>query len=422
MNDLFLILVLCLLNSCTCLDHQDNKTIAHRPPPGWGWYATITARNYEDKGVLENSRDRMARMALECLMGMFRLMFGHPPKTIYGRLLDQHGAPVAGAWLEFWCDGWRLHVHSNQNGEYSCRVPWSIDSPQLKEIRCYGYEWRGTEDCRREYDLSSYHPEKVYEQWYSTTRKNRHVNMLRKKVHPTYLVPTGWNARFGLNGNRPDGYFNYLGSRSAYSPDRRELFYEDQLARGVPEETLAYDLWFHAERRADGGGWDLRVTPNGEGAGVILWKGGEIHEAPEDGYQPSLTLPIDDGREERFTLCTRTRRFPLYAVLHLVAYASDAEQTRGEKGPWLNVKGEEQAGFYNPFPFGKYNPFGKRSLEKDEALERESFPSTPEGDKEWKRVKKHCETFTERLRQNILPDESELDSLRHIPDYAPQSH
>ena len=28
MNDLFLILVLCLLNSCTCLDHQDNKTIA----------------------------------------------------------------------------------------------------------------------------------------------------------------------------------------------------------------------------------------------------------------------------------------------------------------------------------------------------------------------------------------------------------
>ena len=407
MNELFLILVLCLLNSCTCLDHQDNKTIAQRPPLGWG--LPVLSSDNGDKGVLETSRECMTLMAWECFTGMFRLMFGHPPKTIYGRLLDQHGAPVAGAWLEFWCDGWHLHVHSNQNGEYSCRVPWSFDPPTLKKIMCYGYEWRGTEDYRREYDLSDL---SAGEQWYSTTRKNRHVNILRKKVHPTYLVPTGRNARFGLNGNRPDGYFNYLSGRSAYSPDRSLLF--PKYLGPVSEETLAYDLWFHAERRADGGGWDLRVTPNGERAGVILWKGGKIHEAPEDGYQPTLTLSLDDGRERRFTLCTRTRRFPLYAVLHLVAYASDAEQSKGERGPWLNVKGEDQAGFYNPF--------GKRSLEEDEALKRESFPPTPEGDREWERVERHCETFTERLRQNILPDEAELDGLRHIPDYTPQLH
>ena len=220
-------------------------------------------------------------------------------------------------------------------------------------------------------------------------------------------------AKFGLNGKRADGYSNYLSGAGAYAVDRRELFNTNTgitniyFAPPVAEETLAYDLWFHAERRADGGGWELRITPNGEKAGILLWQEEKIYEAPKEGYQPSLVIPIDDGREAKHTLCTRTRHFPLYAEVKLSIYASTQEQADAESGPWLNVQLKSVT----------YNPFGKCSLEMDEALSYSFFPESKEGHDEWERFEKLCLSFRDRLFLNILPDESELERFRHIPDY-----
>ncbi|MBQ6472020.1 MAG: carboxypeptidase regulatory-like domain-containing protein [Victivallales bacterium] len=393
------------------------------------WKTTFTALFFSAVLLAE-----MDAETLKFLKAPLQVRPTHQARKIYGRVVDQHGDGVPGACVSIshapsFTKRVRLRALTDRDGFWECMIPPSYigGSPSLHRIQKYGYEWQDLEDEKKMPNYPYIDPYRNARMWLSTTPEKRFVSTMRKKAPPTYTIKRkgGRKGKFGLNGKRPDGYYNYLSGNGTYADDRRELFNMGDsysyFSPPVAEETLAYDLQFHAERRADGCGWTLLVTPNGEKAGILLWQvedfqppftvndgwKGRVHEAPEEGYQPSLVIPIDDGVEAKHTLCTRTRHFPLYAEVRLSIYASTAEQADAESGPWLNVQLESVT----------YNPFGKRSLEMDEALSYSFFPESKEGRDEWERFKKLCLSFRDRLFLNILPDESELERFRHIPDY-----
>ena len=347
----------------------------------------------------------------------------HKKQKIYGRVVDFDNNPVVEAIVVIHINPKfdhldYLRVQTDKDGYWDAIIPpsYSLQFPSLYGIYKYGYEWDRDNDIGFQEIFKKGHYA-LTDALLATTQKKRIVNMMRKKKHVSYLIGAGYNGRFGFNHKRSDGYYNFISLCATYSENRNEL------CKGyVQDGSLSYDLWFHAEHKEDAQCWELTITPAGKQAGIQEWRGDKRYDAPIDGYQKQLTLCLNYDKKEERILYVKTRDFPLYSEVHLATYASplsyasplmqinEGEQIREktQMTNWLNVKLDEVI----------INPFGKRWLEEDIAFSFYPSPTTGEEKKKEEEFNGFQKKVRPMLMKNILPDESEVERLKCIPDYS----
>ncbi len=352
--------------------------------------------------MLKNPVYREKAMAMEEKLGC-------PPKTIYGRVIDQNGKPVAKAVVDIMYHEnpivfKYLQVMTDKNGNWQCRIPKSLamGTPAIAAIRRHGIEWiREQEpDFRECMDW-----EKWEAMWRATSPRNRHLNTVTSKGESSYLVEYSYpKIKMGLHAERPDGYVNMIHASFAYTLDQ-PLLISDATEGKVSENEPLYDLHFHVRRLENISGWEIVIQPYGKNAGILLRDGEPASEAPLEGYRKKLDMTIRDGETFDWLLYTKTRRFPLYSEIHVTVKASDPAQkeqqeTGGEaqdKCPerWVNV-------FVRRFVF---NPFGKRCMNWDDGYNEADLDRI-------------AEIIEGKIKNDRLPDEKAIMKMRVIPDYT----
>ena len=341
------------------------------------------------------------------LQPFYLLGGGHRPQTIYGKLVDQHGEPVPDVEVKFNYQYATSFAFTNEKGEFNCRIGKNYGRKLiLGEIKCCGYEWdkNNDQDNRRIYDNidrnQDQEAERVEEElqrmWYSTTRRKRHVVVLRKKDKSSYLLAIG-PIKLGLNGERPDGYVNMATYGKSYAMKRNELLNSSILMK--KDNIPLYDFQFHAQEDRNRGGWTLTIRANGKDAGIQEWKGEKIYEAPKDGYEDSLEITLKYDEFRKLHIYARTRDKSLYSEFDLEVYAAPLQQKDGKETSWANIQ----------FKNGYFNPFGKRDMEKDDGYLRV-------------RTNRLENEIRNIVRTGVIPDEEEYKKLRVFPDYRKIRH
>ena len=336
-----------------------------------------------------------------------------PPKTLYGRVLDQDGEPVEGAVLEiqyyapsfkamFFLDMKFLRAITDKNGDWECRMPTYIEYygfPLIGNIQRYGLEWNRGKDP--DYQLHLDH-KKWKEMWDANSPVNRHVNTVWVKREMSYLLKSEhYNIKMGLHEKRADCYVNLVKSSRCYELNRRELLYLGYWSP-LDDSWPAYDLLFHVNRLSEGG-WELEILPYGKRAGILPWEGEKRLSAPEEGYLESFKRELKDGEACTLAFYVKSRDFPIYSEIQLNLYASkpDRDGPAGIHGGgndipahWVNLHISRRV----------MNPFGKRCLQWDEGFDYVKTEA-------WQIV-------TKELSENRIPDEEALKKMRIIPDYT----
>ena len=373
--------------------------------------ATVDGRKWMGTKEMPSHKASSKDMAiLQLIRSLIR-----PPKTIYGRIIDQNGEPVAGAVLRLYYSAFSLNswmfvndkmltAVSDKNGNWKCRIPVHVEwkgRPYIEDIKLYGIEWDRVADP--DWELK-YNEEKWARMWAENSRRNRHVNVVRKKVDMTYIIIgrcEHCNSRFGLHDKRTDVYLNLANHARCYEPDPKKLLYLSDTEK-IDECIPAYDLSFHARRLVEEDGWELVIRPYGTESGIIQWKGEKLYSAPEEGYHDEFRIRLKNGAEQDLVLYAKTRSFPLYSEISLKLYASNPKENDGDAvkekehpDHWVNI---QVTGY-------KMNPFGKHGLEYDEGYDTGFYYDI-------------LDMLEKQLKTNHLPSEEEMKPFRIIPDYT----
>ena len=401
---IFVLIGLLLLVSCA------TEEKAQESPHNHGSAPKATTSGKQNKGVENYSHSSSKEMSfLQALRSMTK-----PPKTLYGRVLDQDGKPVEGAVLRidyyalsykamFFLDVKSKRAMTDKNGDWECRIPVHIENdgfPEIREINRYGIEWDYGKDPDHHESLNA---AKWKAMWDANSPVNRHVNTVWVKREMSYLLKSEHcKIKMGLHEKRADCYVNLVRSIRCYELDRRQLLclgYWDALEDSWP----AYDLLFHVNRLSGGGGWEVEMHPYGRRAGILSWEGERRLSAPADGYLESFKRELKDGEECTLAFYVKTRDFPLYSEIQLNLYASKPGQDGSEgihgggndiPAHWVNLHISRRV----------MNPFGKRCLQWDEGFDYVKTEA-------WQIV-------TKELSENRIPDEEALKKMRIIPDYT----
>lgn len=257
-----------------------------------------------------------------------------PARHFYGVVVDQHGAPVAGAEL---VAQWRyisldlrdkvkeITLTTDAAGRFDFSFGF-FGQPYVGEMRKKGYEY-----------IYSWNP-------YDTAVNNQMdliaqssttpiVFILRKMNPTTYLYSWG-NNRIQM------GTPTYVGAYDIFSPSTKPI--DPDLTKLRNPDW--YDLVFDVSRV--GAGYQVHILPVRQGS--FQFNDQLLYEAPANGYLPEVTLPVAPN-ERRTTYLYFTSRNPaVYSRMEIEVNAS-AEMLFLSFKTWTN-------------------PYGSRNLENEPDL------------------------------------------------------
>lgn len=274
------------------------------------------------------------------------------PLHIYGRVVDQHGDPVAGArvcvtWTEVSIlpdPGQSAWIDADAAGEWTV----TIKRPGRASVGCLekdGYEF----DRRGSAYFAAPDREQLIRH---TSKESPLVLTMRKKGESTFLIHKDGRVNFFRPG----------GVQKVDIVERKALG-----GRGDPGQDGSgpSDLRIEATFSEDAQRWDITISSSVDDGGMLVTER-VLYEAPAEGYGGEHRESVGlRGARKPLSFCLKSRRPPIYSRVD-VQIGADKTACIVSYEAWVN-------------------PYGLRNLEYE-----------PELDKEWR--------LRERLEHDTMAD------------------
>jgi hypothetical protein len=227
--------------------------------------------------------------------------------VFYGKVKDQNGQPVTGAkvkgeLMHFSLNALYFVGESDATAETDTNGNFTFQNLKGKEfsiasIKKEGYEFIAGENPNRSFKYVSPRQEEKF----TPIIGNPIVFLLHKKNDPGLVISKDCQMIL----------------KPIWEGFEIDLFkgFKDPLTK-VVKEKIKSDIIISINPALDPGVFSVDISAVGENNGLIE-KSGDLHVAPEGGYQPSMTYTITKGQETKKTIYHKGRNSKVYSRLEI---------------------------------------------------------------------------------------------------------